>query len=253
MHGKAASLPAIPEELKSDRVVGELERQILDGRLRAGERLPTESELCDMLGVSRSVVRDAMRTLAARGLITIRQGHGTRVTQPGDAVFAEAFLLLIARSELTIGQILDARMALDTALSPLLIAHGTDADWDDLDRILAGFAEAVEREHWDDAREAHLAFHMRLLAALHQPALELLLRPMQEIIVASATPPRLTAKQDWEVETHPPIVDALRRRNVVDAQQAFQAHYQIARTARYEGFRDRRVSEVLRDMPWSRR
>jgi DNA-binding FadR family transcriptional regulator len=255
---KAGSAPArafgvIPEALKSDRVVAELERRILDGVLQPGERLPTESELCEMLHVSRSVVRDAMRTLAARGLISIRQGHGTTVTHPGDSVFAQAFLLMVARSDLTIGQVLDARMALDTALVPLLIANGQDKDWVALDAILERFANVVEASEWDDAIEAHLAFHTRLLGALHQPALELMLRPMQEIIVASASPPRLTQKEDWEVDTHPPIIDGLRRRDVPAAQQAFQAHYQIAHTPRYEGFRDRKVKDVLQTLPWSRR
>ncbi len=246
-------MSVIPEELKSDRVIAELERRILDGTLQPGERLPTETELCEMLGVSRSVVRDAMRTLSARGLISIRQGHGTTVTQPGDSVFAQAFLLIVARSDLTIGEILDARMALDTALVPLLIANGQDQDWEALDALLERFGKAVRASRWEHAIEAHLAFHTALLGALHQPALELFLRPMQEIIVASASPPRLTQKEDWEVETHPPIVEGLRRGNVPDAQRAFQAHYQIARTPRYEGFRDRRVKDVLQTLPWSRR
>ncbi len=249
----ARALNVIPEELKSDRVIAELERRILDGTLKPGDRLPPESELCEMLGVSRSVVRDAMRTLSARGLITVRQGHGTTVTQPGDSVFAEAFLLVVARSDLTIGQVLDARMALDTALVPLLIGNGQAEDWEALDAILERFAQAVDASQWDDAIEAHLAFHTRLLGALHLPALELILRPMQEIIVASASPPRLTHEEDWEVDTHPPIVDGLRRRNVLEAQRAFKAHYQIARTPRYEGFRDRKVKDVLQTLPWARR
>lgn len=249
----ARELKLISEELKSDRVVAELERRILDGTLAPGDRLPTETELCEMLGVSRSVVRDGMRTLSARGLISVRQGHGTTVTQPDDVVFAQAFLLVVARSELTIGQILDARMELDTALVPLFVANGHEEDWEELDSVLERFSHAVEDSRWDDAIEAHLAFHTRLLGALHQPALELILRPMQEIIVASASPPRLTQKEDWEVQTHGPIVDGLRRRNVLAAQQAFQAHYQIARTPRYEGFRDRKVKDVLQTLPWSRR
>jgi len=249
----ARTLSIIPEASKSDRVVAELERRILDGVLQPGERLPTEAELCEMLRVSRSVVRDAMRTLAARGLISIRQGYGTTVTHPDDSVFAEAFLLMVARSDLTIGQVLDARMALDTALAPLLVANGKEEDWGALDAILERYADAVEASEWDDAIEAHLAFHTRLLRALHQPALELMLRPMQEIIVASASPPRLTQKEDWEVDTHYPIVDGLRRRDVLAAQRAFRAHYQIARTARYEGFRDRKVKDVLQALPWSRR
>ncbi len=56
----------------SDRVVAEIERLILSGELREGEKLPTEAELCQAFGVSRSVIRDAVRTLSARGLVHVQ-------------------------------------------------------------------------------------------------------------------------------------------------------------------------------------
>jgi len=240
--------------LKSERVVTELERQILDGTLGPGDRLPTEGELCNILGVSRSVVRDAIRTLVARGLVTVRQGHGTTVSAPDDSNLAQALLLIVARSDLTIGQLLDAREALDLALLPLLIESGQSEDWDDLDGILERFAATVAAEKWDEAPELHLAFHVRLLQSLHQPALELFLKPMQEIIVASATPPRLSQQGDWEVESHGPIVHALRRGDLAAAQEATRVHYDsTARLPRYGDFRERSVREVLQSHPWSRR
>jgi GntR family transcriptional regulator, transcriptional repressor for pyruvate dehydrogenase complex len=241
------------DSLKSDRVVAELERQILDGTLSPGDRLPTESELCDILSVSRSVVRDAIRTLVARGLVTVRQGHGTTVSLPDDSNLAQALLLIVARSDLTIGQLLDARKALDIALLPLLVENGRTGDWDDLDAILDRFAEAVAAGEWDQAREMHLAFHVRLLQTLHQPALELFLKPMQEIIVASATAPRLTQAEDWEVSCHKPIIDALRGGDVAAAEAAVRHHYDIARSPRYGDFRERSVRDVLQSHPWSRR
>jgi len=68
-------------DLKSERIVLAIELQVLSGKLPSGARLATEGELCDILGVSRSVVRDSMRTLVARGLVTFRQGLETTVAQ----------------------------------------------------------------------------------------------------------------------------------------------------------------------------
>ena len=62
----------------SDQVTAELERRILAGELEPGGLLPAEPELGAELEVSRSVIRDAIRTLAARGLVEVRQGSGTR-------------------------------------------------------------------------------------------------------------------------------------------------------------------------------
>jgi GntR family transcriptional repressor for pyruvate dehydrogenase complex len=248
----AAGSP-VRDSLKSERVVAELERQILDGSLAPGDRLPTEGELCDILNVSRSVVRDAIRTLVARGLITVRQGHGTTVSYPDDSNLAHALLLIVARSDLTIGQLLDARKALDLALLPLLVEGGRTEDWDELDSLVERFGEAVDAGNWEEASERHLAFHVRLMQSLHQPALELFLKPMQEIIVASASPPRISQPEDWEVSSHPPLVAALRAGDLPAAEAAIEQHYDISRSDRYGDFRERPVREVFKSHPWSRR
>ena len=67
-------------DLKSDKVIAVLEEQILSGDLAPGTQLPPESELCQALGVSRTVLRDAVRMLVARGLLNVKQGRGTVVS-----------------------------------------------------------------------------------------------------------------------------------------------------------------------------
>src|ERR1700679_2767227 len=137
------SLNGVRDELKSDRVAAELERRILSGELAPGDRLPTEGELGAMLSVSRSVIRDAIRTLIARGLITVRQGQGTTVAAPSDAAFAHALVALLARSELTMGDVIDARGTIESSLVPLAVETATEADLDALAAAHAAFAEAV--------------------------------------------------------------------------------------------------------------
>jgi DNA-binding FadR family transcriptional regulator len=217
--------PSPREELKSDRVVRRLESQILSGELRPGERLPTESDLCDLLGVSRSVVRDAMRTLAARGLVTVRQGHGMSIAEPDNETFNRALLLRLARSDLSWAEVAEARKYLETALIPVAATRGTDEDWDRLEEHFNAFADAVERCDWDTAEREHVLFHQTIVEAMHHPALELFLRPVQEVIMATAVPPRRNVKADWEVETHPPIIEALRAGDGDAAAEALNRHF----------------------------
>jgi DNA-binding FadR family transcriptional regulator len=213
------------EELKSDRVVRRLEAQILSGELGPGERLPTESDLCDLLGVSRSVVRDAMRTLSARGLVTVRQGHGMSVAEPDNETFNRALLIRLARSDLSWAEVAEARKYLETGLIPVAAERGTDEDWDRLEDHYNRFAAAVERRDWDTAEREHVLFHQTIVEAMHHPALELFLRPVQEVIMATAVPPRRNVKADWEVETHPPIIKALRARDSDAAVAALSKHF----------------------------
>jgi DNA-binding FadR family transcriptional regulator len=246
------ALSSVRDELKSDRVAAELERRILCGDLAPGDRLPTESELGAMLGVSRSVVRDAIRSLVARGLVTVRQGQGMTVAAPSDAAFCHALIALLARSALTMGDVVDARAAIECSLVPLATATATDGDLDALAAHQDAFAQAVADARWDQARASHLSFHLGLLEALHRPALELFLRPMTEIIVVSSAPPRLNAREDWEVETHPPILDALRVRDPEAAGAAMAAHFAALGGERYVDFRALPFRAVFEKIPWAR-
>jgi GntR family transcriptional regulator, transcriptional repressor for pyruvate dehydrogenase complex len=222
----------------SDRVTAELERRILLGEPEAGQRLPTEAQLCELFGVSRSVVRDALRTLVARGLVRVGPGQGIVVTDPSDEAFGEALLLLLARSNLTMREVTEARAAIEVNLGPLAATRGTADDWEQLDARLAGFADAVECEDWRRAHQEHLAFHLALLRAIHLPALEILLKPMHEIVVLSSVPPANNPEL-WDVPAHPPILRALREGDEDGARLALRDHFdRFLRDPRYEAFEE---------------
>jgi GntR family transcriptional regulator, transcriptional repressor for pyruvate dehydrogenase complex len=241
------------DELKSDRVASELERRILGGELEPGARLPTESELGAILGVSRSVVRDAIRALVARGLVSVRQGQGMTVAAPSDAAFGRALIALLTRSDLTMGDVIDARATIETRLVPLAARAGTRQDWEHLDEVCSAFEQAVEAGDWDAVRPTHLEFHLAVMRALHQPALELFLKPMTEIILVSSTPPRPATREDWEVETHRPILEALAAGKSKRAEEAVSAHFAaMTDPDRYRAFRARPFGAVFTELPWAR-
>jgi DNA-binding FadR family transcriptional regulator len=233
-------------ELKSERVVASLERQILSGRLPAGTRLPTEDELAEILGVSRSVVRDAMRTLVARGLVTVRQGRGTSIAAPSDTAYSGALLALLARSDVTMGDVVQARATIETQLAGLAALACTDAELALLADCLDRFARAVAADDTAVASDEHLRFHKTILEAVHQPALNLILRPMTEIILVSSTAslrPRTPA--DWEVEAHWPVLQALQAHDPDAAISAMSAHFAAATRPRpYRRFLARPFSEA---------
>src|ERR671922_2338637 len=114
--------------LKPEQVILDLERRILSGELRAGERLPTEGELGLELGVSRTVIRDAVRTLSTRRLVLVRHGFGMEVAAPSHLPIAHALADFLMRSDVTVGDVLDAREALDRQLAPLAARNATDED-----------------------------------------------------------------------------------------------------------------------------
>lgn len=204
------------------------------------ERLPTEGELCDLFGVSRSVIRDALRTLKARGLVHVGPKQGIVVAAPSDEAYGEALLLLLARSGLTMREVTEARAAIEINIGPLAAARGTERDWARMDEHLHGFGEAVQAGEWTRAHAEHLAFHLALLNAVHLPALEILLKPVQEVIVLSSVPPTADNPELWDVPAHPPILAALRRGDADDVQQALEQHFaRFLGDERYAAFEER--------------
>jgi GntR family transcriptional regulator, transcriptional repressor for pyruvate dehydrogenase complex len=215
----------------SDRIAIDLGTQIIRGSAAAGSRLPTESELCELYGVSRSVIRDAIRTLSGRGLVEVQRGRGMQISQPSDAPFAQALVILLMRSDLTIADVREARAAIETQLSLLAVDRGHESDWETMAAHLEAHARAVKNRSWGEAHEHHLAFHCSLLEAIRLPALTVILKPMQQIIVLCSSPPQISEgdlERVWtmdDVDSHRPILDALRRRDHDAVYAAMQAHF----------------------------
>jgi GntR family transcriptional repressor for pyruvate dehydrogenase complex len=228
----------------SDRVVEHLQSLILSSKLTPQERLPTEIELAAELGVSRTVVRDAIRTLSARGLVTVRQGHGMIVAEANGDRFAQALFLTLLRSDMTIDDVLSARAVLETEIGPVAAERATTNDLDHLNDHLMAFRSAVEGAQWADAGRAHLDFHLALLAATRLPALELLLRPMQQVILFSSWPPNIGDPDLWEVDAHEAVLDALRGRHREDVREALRKHYEVMESAAYSSQRATRIRDV---------
>jgi DNA-binding FadR family transcriptional regulator len=220
-------------ELLSDTVSEELERRILSGEWVAGQRVPSEPELSQQLGVSRSVIRDAVRSLAARGLLDVRQGSGTTVRPPTDDTYTDALTVMLMRSDLSVGDLALAREALDLQLAEIAAIRHEAADLLALELQLAQLVAAGESGDWSAAEAPHLAFHLAILDATHLPVLMIMLRPLQRLILATSMPTRVDDPSTWPIEHEIAILAAIRERDPVLAREAMAAHYWFVRDAAY--------------------
>src|ERR1019366_8682675 len=117
-----------------DRVVRAIEGEILGGRLQVGSRLPPEREFADRLGVSRTVVREAVRILVTKGLLETRHGIGTTVRATTSDEVAKPMTLFFRRcnQEVSIEALHQVRSILEVESASLAAQQGTAEDIEDL-------------------------------------------------------------------------------------------------------------------------
>src|SRR5262245_62658441 len=114
----------------SEAIVEQIKNLIRTDRLRPGDRLPSERDLGERMGVSRVTVREALRVLEASGLVQIRVGAhgGAFVTVPSSAKIGADLADLITLSPLTGTEVTEARQVVETGIVPLVVARATDED-----------------------------------------------------------------------------------------------------------------------------
>jgi GntR family transcriptional repressor for pyruvate dehydrogenase complex len=165
--GNMAASGALFTEVKrmrsSDDVVDQVRAAILAGRLKTGDRLPNERDLCVVFGVSRATLREGLRTLEALGAIEIRPGAtgGIFAAEPqGDQVGAALEALLRFR-HVTAQELSEFRTSFEGETALWAAMRATAADVKHLDEIVKQFVELAQDEDvpWQALVAVDLAFH----------------------------------------------------------------------------------------------
>ncbi|MDT5027505.1 MAG: GntR family transcriptional regulator, transcriptional repressor for pyruvate dehydrogenase complex [Micromonosporaceae bacterium] len=182
---KARTAMASPEpELFSPVSLGRVSQVIVDqirvlmhqGRLKPGDRLPSERELCTRFGVSRVTVREALRVLEAGGLVEIRVGAhgGAFVTTPTHARLGEGLADLLKLSPLTAYEVTEARMVFELGIVPMVVERATSDDIAALREICARQRAALKDDSYSMTLSAE--FHIAVAACTHNTAIEMLVQ-----------------------------------------------------------------------------
>ena len=156
----------------SDKVAEMMLESILSNRLNVGDLLPSERELGDQFGVSRTVVREAVRELVAKGVIEVRSGSGLRVAAVNATAVSESMSLYLRGGTLDFDKVQEVRAVLEVHLAGLAAERASEDDVASLREIHARMQD--EASDFDAAARDDLEFH-RLIARATQNELFLLL------------------------------------------------------------------------------
>jgi len=202
-------------------VLHDLREAIDSGEIQVGERLPSESALATRYSVSRSVVREVLRTLEALGLTVTRGGKGTFVvaTHPADLVFAGY----------SAAQLMEARPSVEIPAAALAALRRTDAQLAHLHELM----EQMERET-DNAIWTRLdaAFHLAIAQASNNPVFADVLASIAAALTGQSEMLNSQAgRRAASVAEHRAIAAAIDHGSAVEAEDAMRYHLREVRDA----------------------
>ena len=213
-----------------ERVLSFLREQLLTGKLKAGDRLLPERELALRLGVSRPVIREVLRALAAMGVIDIRHGLGSVVRKPDFSEMGDFFTLMLAQNAEVAEDVMEARIAIERQAIRLACSRATATDMRQLDEAMRRIVATVD----DPAAggEADFEFHARLVEAAHSPTLSSLYAAISNLLKRSHLQRRerishVEGIDRYLIDHHKLVLSALVDRDAEKADRLLAEHFKI--------------------------
>ncbi len=180
-----AMFPRIAREPRlSDKVAELLLETIVNQGLEPGARLPSERELGEQFGVSRTVVREAVRALAAKGIIAVRTGSGLRVAAVDAAAVSESIGLYLRGGALEYPQVHEVRKLLEIEIAGLAAERAGEEHATRLREICERMEKCVARGDVETASSLDLEFHRELARSTDNDLYLLLLDSIGESLLA---------------------------------------------------------------------
>jgi GntR family transcriptional regulator, transcriptional repressor for pyruvate dehydrogenase complex len=149
-------------------VVAQIERAILDGHLKPGQRLPPERELTEQFAVGRGTLREALRVLEYSGLIAVRKGTmgGAFVSHSSSLMVANSLKWLVRMRRISVQELSELRERLEGGAARDAARRATRSDLKRLEDIVVELRQvSKKRELWRRALDLDLQFHQKLAEA----------------------------------------------------------------------------------------
>lgn len=233
-----------PEKL-SGAVVRQIELLILRGILRPGERLPSERELAERLGVSRPSLRDAVAELQDKGLLSARAGAGIFVADVLGSAFSPALIQLFANHDEAVFDYLSFRRDMEGLAAERAARLASDSDLKVVQTILDRMITAHTRRNPEEEARLDAQFHSAIIEASHNVVMLHMMRSMFELLREGVFYNRQIVfrqpnTRDALLAQHRAINDALQSRDPDAARETVTIHLDYVEQA----LRDQKTADA---------
>ena len=220
--------------LKRDKlykqVADQIQGLIVADSLRPGDKLPGERELAEQMGVSRTVIREAIRVLSDRGLVSVKSGCGTYVRELShkDAAASIELFLKLRQSPESFQHVYEVRRMIEVEAAGLAALRADQEDHASMETAIDGMAD--NKGDPQKYAECDLAFHAAVAAATHNELFGILLSPISELLEEMV---RISLDAPTAVDEglahHHNILEQIKTQDTEKARQAMRDHLNHAR------------------------
>ncbi len=205
------------QESTVDKVVRFITGKIYSRDLKAGDRLPPENELCSMLNVSRTSVREAIKYLKALMLVDVKRGDGTYISQPDDIMLYSPLLFKLVLGDAKWSEVFEFRESIEFMIVKFAIKYASSEDIQELKRINDIICDTC-RLHPDNFYDMHhydILFHETLAKStgnrMMQDVYKLVLEIFSPLILQNY---KIGQGVNPTKESHSLIIEAIEKRDI---------------------------------------
>ncbi|MEJ2596487.1 MAG: FadR/GntR family transcriptional regulator [bacterium] len=216
----------------SQRIERTIENAIREKKLAVGSKLPTEREMCESFGVSRTALREALRRLSARGLINIQKGSGMYVSEINiqDAIDTLNLYYDLKFDNNLLLQIIEVRHIFEPEIAKLAALNRTSADLDALGRNLLDF-EKCDPDNTQLETDLDNNFHLTITKASLNPILQITMEPIYSLLprMRNYIYGNIDGEKMNTLRAHRAILEAIRNQDGGQAKMIMKEHLERTR------------------------
>lgn len=207
---------SLPQKIAEDIIAF-----ILEENLKPGDKLPNETVLCQRLNVGRSSLREAMRALASRNIVTIRQGSGTYIASSTGVADDPLGLSFINNKKKLIHDLMEIRFLLEPSIAALAAMHADDTEIKKICKLCDDVEELLKahKDHSDKDIELHTAIALSSKNIVVPRLVPVIFRSIPLLIESTGN-----TLCNETIESHREIADAIAAHNAVRAHDAMYLH-----------------------------
>jgi GntR family transcriptional repressor for pyruvate dehydrogenase complex len=217
----------------SDKIINQLIDLISIGKLKPGQRLSSERELCKQFGVGRSSLREALRSLAVMGILEGRVGEGTYIAKDSQSYLKKTAQWGLLFDPKNLNDLLETRLMLESQTSFLAAQRATGDDIENLKKTLDDLNDSAD--HPERYLELDLQFHLDIAQATQNSVLHNLLgmtrgylkESIKDILIQS-TLKKTKARMELSLHGHLEIFEAIRTGQAEKSRQVMIKHIQTS-------------------------